>query len=380
MTKIIKIDPDKPQEETIEEAVRIIKDGGLVAFPTETVYGLGADVLNEEAVKRIFEVKGRSLDKPLSILIGRKEELSKYVQKLPEVAEALIEKFWPGPLTLIFRASSLIPDVIKGKDNSIGIRMPDCKIALEIIKASGVPLACPSANLSGRPSPTKAEEVAKDLGERIDLLLDGGETRMGMESTVLNLTISPPTILREGALKREEIEKVVGKVSDPRGSLTRRDSMNKTVLFVCTGNSCRSPMAAGLLKKMLEKEGGKGIVVLSAGIKHGSFKNPTKEATEAMRAFNVDISAHQTTPLSKNAVEEANLILVMSEEHRRFILALEPKAEEKVFLLKEFAGYQENLNIRDPFGLPYSVYQRVAGEIKEAMERALPKILEYLRK
>ncbi len=209
---IIKIDPDRPREKTIEEAVRIINNGGLVAFPTETVYGLGTDALNEEAVKKIFEIKGRPRDKPLSILIGRKEKLIKYVQEIPKAAEILIAKFWPGPLTLIFKASSLIPDIIKGKNNTIGIRMPDCKIARKIIQASGVPLACPSANLSGRPSPTKAEEVIKDLGKRIALILDGGETKIGVESTVLDLTTSPPSILREKALKREKIEEVIGKL------------------------------------------------------------------------------------------------------------------------------------------------------------------------
>ena len=213
MTKIIKIDPDEPQEETIEEAARIIKDGGLVALPTETVYGLGTDALNEEAVKKIFEIKGRPLDKPLSILIGRKEKLIKYVQEIPKAAEILIAKFWPGPLTLIFKASSFIPDIVRGRNNTIGIRMPDCKIARKIIQASGVPLACPSANLSGKPSPTKAFEVAKGLRERIDLILDGGETKIGVESTVLDLTTSPPSILREKALKREKIEEVIGKVS-----------------------------------------------------------------------------------------------------------------------------------------------------------------------
>ena len=212
MARVLKVDSDHPEKEIIEEAVKLIKEGKLIVFPTETVYGLGADALNEEAVRRIFKVKGRSFNKPLSILIGKKEELSKYVQEIPKSAQVLIERFWPGPLTLILRASLLIPDnIIKGENNTIGIRMPNGRVALEIVKTSGVPLACPSANLSGRPSPTKAEEVIKDLGEKIDLILDGGETKIGVESTVLNLTSFPPTILREGVLKREEIEKVIGK-------------------------------------------------------------------------------------------------------------------------------------------------------------------------
>lgn len=212
MLKILKIDSDHPQKEIIGEAAGLIRGGRLVAFPTETVYGLGTDALNEEGVRRIFEIKRRPFDKPLGILIGRKEDLGQYAQEIPEVAEVLMEKFWPGPLTLILKASSLIPEIVKGRGNTIGIRMSDCKVALDLVRLSGTPLACPSANLSGRPSPVKAEEVAKDLGERIDLLLDGGETRIGIESTVLNLTSSPPTILREGALKREEIEKVIGKI------------------------------------------------------------------------------------------------------------------------------------------------------------------------
>jgi len=213
MVRVLKVDSAHPEKEIIEEATKLIEGGKLIVFPTETVYGLGADALNEEAVRRIFKVKGRSFHEPLSILIGRKEDLRQYVQEIPKSAQVLVERFWPGPLTLILRASLLIPDIIKGENNTIGIRMPNCRVTLEIVKTSGVPLACPSANLSGRPSPTKAEEVIKDLGEKIDLILDGGETKIGVESTVLDLTTSPPSILREKALKREKIEEVIGKVS-----------------------------------------------------------------------------------------------------------------------------------------------------------------------
>jgi L-threonylcarbamoyladenylate synthase len=210
--RVIKVDPVAPSERKIKEAAGVIKEGGLVAFPTETVYGVGANALNEEAVKKLFEIKKRPPDKPLSLLIGRKEDLGQYVEELPEVARALIEVFWPGPLTVVLKASSLIPGIMKNENNTVGIRLPDCRVAREIVRVSGVPLACPSANLSGSASPTRAEEVIKELGGKIDLLLDGGETRIGVASTVLDVTGPVAAILREGALKKEEIEKVIRKV------------------------------------------------------------------------------------------------------------------------------------------------------------------------
>lgn len=367
MARIVKVDSAEPREETIEEAARIIKAGGLVAFPTETVYGLGADALNQEAVRRIFEVKRRPFGKPLSILIGNKEELSKYVQEVPQAAEILIEKFWPGPLTLIFKSSLLMPNAVKGQNNTIGIRLPDCKIASKIIQAAGVPLACPSANLSGSSPPTKASEVAKDLGERIDLLLDGGETEIGVASTVLDLTTSPRTILREGVLKGEEIEEIIEKVL-----------VSKSILFVCTGNSCRSPMAAGFLKEMLKEQ--KEIKIDSCGIISSSFAGATPQAIELMKEYGIDISFHKTRSLSKDLIDGADLVLVMEEKHRGRVRELNPEAGKKTFLLKASAGDKEILEIRDPIGLSNEFYREVAGEIKSTLERALPRILAYLRK
>ena len=377
MLKILRIDSDYPQKEVIKEAAQLIKEGKLVAFPTETVYGLGADASNEEAAGRIFEVKGRPRDKALSILIGRKEDLGRYVQEVPEKAPALIEKFWPGPLTLIFKASSLIPETVRGKGNTIGIRMPDSKVALGLIRTAGVPLACPSANLSGYPSPTKAEEVVKGLDGRIELLLDGGETRMGRGSTVLDLTTSPPTILREGALKKRVIAEVVGKVSDPKGSLTRKDSMNKTILFICTGNSCRSPMAEGFLKEMLSGE--KGIKSDSCGIISSSFGGATPQAIKIMKEKGIDISTHRTKTISKDLIDGADLILVMEAKHRQKVQELSPEAGNKAFLLKDFARDKNNLEVKDPIGLSDEIYREVAREIKNALARALPKILEVLK-
>jgi L-threonylcarbamoyladenylate synthase len=207
--KIIKIDSQKPEKELIEKAIQVIKRGGLVAFPTETVYGLGVNALDKEAVRKIFEVKGRPLDNPIIVHIADFSELSKLVKKIPAEAKILAKKFWPGPLTLILLKKKVVPNKVTARGNTVAIRMPKNEIALELIKRVGVPIAAPSANLAGRPSPTTAQHVFEDLGKKVDLIIDGGKTEIGVESTVVDLTISPPQILRPGGISFEELKKII---------------------------------------------------------------------------------------------------------------------------------------------------------------------------
>ncbi len=190
---------------------RVIRSGGLVAFPTETVYGLGANGLDGEAVSRIFEAKGRPSDNPLILHVAKKSDVKPLWRHVPEAARRLMDAFWPGPLTLIFLKSDIVPDEVTAGLPTVAVRMPEHKTALALIRAAGVPIAAPSANLSGRPSPTTAEHVIADMDGRIDMIIDGGPCRVGVESTVLTL-VGRPTILRPGGITREMLEPVIGPV------------------------------------------------------------------------------------------------------------------------------------------------------------------------
>ena len=196
----------------------VIRSGGLVAFPTETVYGLGANGLDGEAVRRIFEAKGRPADNPLILHVAKKSDVKDLWLRVPEEARILMDAFWPGPLTLVFNRSSKVPDEVTAGLPTVAVRMPAHKTALALIRAADVPIAAPSANLSGRPSPTTAAHVKADLDGKIDVIIDGGPCSVGLESTVLSL-IGTPTILRPGGITREMLEAVVGPVKVARAVL-----------------------------------------------------------------------------------------------------------------------------------------------------------------
>ncbi|AMM53412.1 L-threonylcarbamoyladenylate synthase [Pyrococcus kukulkanii] len=211
MTIIINM-RDKINERKLKVAARLIREGKLVAFPTETVYGLGADALNERAVKRIFEAKGRPADNPLIVHIADFSQVYELAREVPEEAEMLARKFWPGPLTIVLPKKDVVPKVTTGGLDTVAIRMPAHEIALRLIELSERPIAAPSANISGKPSPTSAEHVIDDFYGKIECIIDGGETKIGVESTVIDLTEWPPVLLRPGGLPLEEIEKVIGEV------------------------------------------------------------------------------------------------------------------------------------------------------------------------
>ena len=211
-TLLLKVNSENPDQTKIQIAAQIIQKGGLVAFPTETVYGLGADALNSDAVLALFEAKKRPLDNPPIVHIADVSEVYKLAQEVPEKAELIMKKFWPGPLTLVFKRSSIIPNVTVAGLDTVAIRMPKHKVALALIKLSGRPIAAPSANLAGKPSPTTAKHVYEDLNGRIDAILDGGPTKIGVESTVLDLSVDPPMVLRPGGTTFEALKQVLGNV------------------------------------------------------------------------------------------------------------------------------------------------------------------------
>lgn len=217
--KVIKIEKDQIDDGLLAEAARLIQEGGLVAFPTETVYGLGANALDREAAKKIYAAKGRPSDNPLIVHIGKKEELKALVKEVPEAGKRLMDAYWPGPLTMIFPKSSLVPDETTGGLDTVAVRMPVDRIASRLIELAGVPIAAPSANTSGRPSPTLAEHVYQDMDGRIDMLIDGGPVGIGVESTIVDVSAPIPVLLRPGAVTMEMLEAVVGKLDTDQAVL-----------------------------------------------------------------------------------------------------------------------------------------------------------------
>lgn len=224
ITEYIKVENERDFIK-LNRPAEILKNGGLVAFPTETVYGLGANGLDGKAVNRIFEAKGRPNDNPLILHIHDVSCLVKLTSEITDIAKILIQKFWPGPMTLVFRKSNEVPDEVSAGLDTVGIRYPVNKVAQELIRISGVPVAAPSANTSGRPSPTKAKHVMEDMNGKIDAVIDGGECNIGLESTVVDVTGPIPIILRPGKVTIEDIRKYIPTVIYDRHLIEHSESV-----------------------------------------------------------------------------------------------------------------------------------------------------------
>lgn len=217
--EIIKIDREKPDLKALARAGKILREGGLVAFPTETVYGLGGNALDPCASRKIYAAKGRPSDNPLIVHIAEVESMKKLVTEIPQNALRLAERFWPGPLTMILPRSDAVPTETTGGLDSVAVRLPSDRIAQILIREAGGYVAAPSANTSGRPSPTTAAHVAEDLGETIDLILDGGPVQIGLESTIVDFTEETPVVLRPGYISLEMLKELLGEVRMDRGLL-----------------------------------------------------------------------------------------------------------------------------------------------------------------
>jgi tRNA threonylcarbamoyl adenosine modification protein (Sua5/YciO/YrdC/YwlC family) len=295
---------------------------------------------------RLTEIKKRPPDKPFSLHLALKQDVERYASDILPAAYRLMESFWPGPLTLVFKA----------KDNAkVGIRIPNHKIALAVIQESGVPLVCPSANLSGNPAPQTVGEALKDIDGLVDLVLDAGKTDLGKESTVVDVSQLPVVVLREGVILAGKVTQVAHK---------------KTVLFVCTGNSCRSVMAKELLEKKLKEGKRQDVQVLSAGIMLLGGLGATDPTRELLKREGIDVSAHRSQGVSPEMIKQSELILVMEKLHEVKVLELVPEAKNRLFLLKEFAEIKDSqLDIADPIGKPYEYYNQTFTVIKEAIER-----------
>ena len=284
------INPESFRDEELEEACRILQKGGLVAFPTETVYGLGGDAMHPEASAKIYAAQGRPSDNPLIVHIADMDALEDIAQSVPEAAVKLADHFWPGPLTMIFPKKEAVPKSTTGGLETVAVRMPSHPVARALIRESGVYIAAPSANTSGRPSPTKAEHVKEDLDGRIDMILDGGAVGIGLESTIVDLSTGVPTILRPGYITGEMLEDVLGEVQVDPAILSQK--MNPNIVAKAPGMKYRHYAPKGQMT-IIEGDTGKVVDEINRLVKEKTDEGcsvaviATEETKDAYACANV---------------------------------------------------------------------------------------------
>lgn len=350
-TEILTVDPVHPDPEAVARAADVVRRGGVVAFPTETVYGLGVDAGNAEAVARLRRLKGREADKPFTLHVARVEDVLARARPLPWRARKLVARYWPGPLTL----------VLADRDgNATGFRVPSGAVPRTFLAACGRPVAAPSANFAGEPPACTAEEVRRVFDGRIDAILDGGAAPLRQSSTVVRATESGIDVLREGIISAEQI----------------RQTATRLILLVCTGNTCRSPMAEALLRRLLADRFGtslegladKGFRIASAGLCAGTG-GASPHAAAAVAARGGDLSRHQARSLTADMLRAADLVYTMTRAQREQAVEMAPDAAERIRLLGP-AGEE----VADPVWGDLEVYRACAAEIERLLRQRLDEI------
>lgn len=353
----------------LEEAISVLRKGGVIAFPTDTVYGIGCDADDNSAITRIFKMKKRKREKPLVMFISHKRLIRDFVIKPTNTRRRLCENFFPGPLTLIMKAKKSAPQGLLSRNKTISIRIPDNNFLKRLLMRYKKSLATTSANISGEMPPTKYKNIKLD----VDLLLMNDTIPSGIPSTILDLAHYPFVLRRKGSISIFTIERYIP-------SKARFDeSIVFNVLFVCTGNSCRSPIAEGIFKKFLQEKRLKNVHVSSCGILAGDGFFPSKNAVLAAHERGYNIEEHRSRHINRKIVGTSDLILCMEIFHKNEVYSLLPKCKDKVFLLTEFHG--KDGEIDDPIGGDMSVYRKVTKDLERYVKKVADEFeLRYLIK
>lgn len=350
--------------DVVHRAVQALAEEKIVAVPTETVYGIGVNALSEAAVRRLAEVKGRASDQPFTLAVNSADAALDYAPDMSPVARRLARRCWPGPLTMVLDdqhpdslTRRLPPSVRQAvtKNGKVGLRVPAHDLTLSILRLSPGPLALTSANRSGEADAATAESVVQSLGAQVDLVLDDGQSKFRQPSSVVRVDGHRLTLLRSGVIGKRALHQLASYI----------------VLFVCTGNTCRSPMAERLMRRRVADRLGcsveqleeRGVMILSAGIAAMTGGQASQEAVAVMNEQGVDLSDHESQPLTERLVRFADLILTMTKGHRDAIITQWPEAAERTFLVA-----RDQADITDPIGGTAQLYHQCAAQIDAHLE------------
>ncbi len=360
---VIDISSTEETRDVVHGAVQALVEGKLVAFPTETVYGLAASALDENAVRALVEVKNRKSGHPLPLAIKSADDALDYVPDLNPLARRLARRCWPGPVTLVVNSQHpesllghLAPSVRRAvtPGDTVGLRVPAHPLILDVLRMLTGPLVLSSANRSGGQESITAAQVAESIGDDVCMILDDGQSRYGQPSSVVRVGDGKVEMLREGVVAEKTIHRLSSLV----------------ILLVCTGNTCRSPMAEMLCKKQIAQRLGcepaqveqRGVVVMSAGVGAVMGGRASGEAIDVMRGKGLDLSSHESQPLTPHLVHLADVIYTMTRSHRGALLAQWPEAAAKTFSL-----CRDEQDVADPIGRPRELYESCADQIDAAL-------------